>query len=97
MNLTFGAVFAVWVLYVQERLGVGPLGYGALAAAIPVGGVLGGLVAERVTGLLGAGTTLRAGLLVEVVTHVILASTTSAWTAAAILALFGLHAIVWGP
>ena len=96
MNLTFGAVFAVWVLYAQERLGVGPLGYGALAAAIPVGGVLGGLLAERVTGLLGAGTALRVGLLVEVLTHVVLAMTTSAWTAGAILALFGLHAVVWG-
>jgi MFS family permease len=96
MNLTFGAAFAVWVLIAQERLGLGPVGYGTLAAAIPVGGVLGGLVAERVAGLLGTGTTLRAGLLVEVVTHIVLASTTSAWTAGAILALFGFHAIVWG-
>ncbi len=96
MNLTFGAAFAVWVLYVQERLGLGPVGYGALAAAIPVGGVFGGLLAERVAGLLGAGTVLRAGLLVEAVTHVILGSTTNGWTAGAILALFGLHAVVWG-
>jgi MFS-type transporter involved in bile tolerance (Atg22 family) len=96
MNLTFGAVFAVWVLYAQERLGLGPVGYGALAASIPVGGVLGGLVAEPVAGLLGAGTTLRAGLLIEVVTHLVLASTTSARTAGAVLALFGFHAIVWG-
>jgi MFS family permease len=96
MNLTFGAAFAVWVLFTQERLGLGPVGYGTLAAAIPVGGVLGGLVAERVAGLLGAGTTLRAGLLVEIVTHLVLASTTSAWTAGAILALFGFHAVVWG-
>ncbi len=86
----------MWVLFAQERLGLGPVGYGTLAAAIPIGGVLGGLVAERVAGLLGAGTTLRAGLLVEVVTHLVLASTTSAWTAGAILVLFGFHAIVWG-
>ena len=96
MNLTFGAVFAVWVLYAQERLGLGPVGYGTLAAAIPVGGVLGGLVAERLVDWVGVGTILRAGLLVEVVTHIVLASTTSAWTAGAILVLFGFHAIVWG-
>jgi predicted MFS family arabinose efflux permease len=96
MNLTFGAAFAVWVLFAQERLNLGPVGYGTLAAAIPVGGVFGGLVAERVAGLLGTGTTLRAGLLVEVVTHLVLASTTSTWTAGAILAHFGFHAIVWG-
>jgi len=96
MNLTFGAVFAVWVLFAQERLGLGPIGYGLLAASIPVGGVLGGLVAERVSGMLGAGNTLKAGLLVEVVTHLVLASTTSIVIAATILALFGVHAIVWG-
>jgi MFS family permease len=96
MNLTFGAVFAVWVLYAQERLGLGPMGYGALAAAIPVGGVVGGLIAERVADLLGAGTTLRAGLLVEVVTHIVLASTTSPLLAGTTLALFGFHATVWG-
>ncbi len=96
MNLTFGAAFAVWVLYAQERLGLGPVGYGALAAAIPVGGGVGGLLAERVAGLLGAGTVLRAGLLVEVVTHVVLGSATNGWTAGAILALFGFHAVVWG-
>ncbi|MDQ4126870.1 MAG: MFS transporter [Actinomycetota bacterium] len=96
MNLTFGAAFAVWVLYAQERLGLGPVGYGALAAAIPVGGVLGGLVAERVTGLVGAGTFLRAGLLVEVATHFVLASTTSPRLAGTTLAIFGFHAIVWG-
>ena len=96
MNLTFGAVFAVWVLFAQERLGLGPIGYGLLAASIPVGGVLGGLVAERVSGMLGAGNTLKAELLVEVVTHLVLASTTSIVIAATILALFGVHAIVWG-
>jgi MFS family permease len=86
----------VWVLYAQERLGLGPVGYGTLAAAIPIGGVLGGLVAERLVDRVGVGTILRAGLLVEVVTHIVLASTTSAWTAGAILVLFGFHAIVWG-
>lgn len=96
MNLTFGAVFAVWVLYAQERLGLGPVGYGLLAAAIPVGGVAGGLLAERVSALFGPGATLRLGLVVEVVTHVVLASTTSSTVACAILALFGFHAIVWG-
>jgi MFS family permease len=68
----------------------------ALAATIPVGGVVDGLIAERVADLLGAGTTLRAGLLVEVVTHIVLASTTSPLLAGTTLALFGFHATVWG-
>jgi hypothetical protein len=96
ISLTFGAAVAVWVLNVEERLGLIPLGYGALAAAIPVGGVLGGFVAECVAGLLGEGTTLLAGLLVEVATHMVLASTLSPLLAGTALAGFGFHAIVWG-
>ncbi len=38
--------------------------------------------------MLGAGTTFRAGLFVEVITRVVLASTTSVWAAGATLTLF---------
>ena len=96
ISLTFGAAVAVWVLNVEERFGPISLGYGALAAAIPVGLVLGGFVAEYVAGLLGAGTSLLAGLLVEVATHMVLASTTRPLVAGTPLAVFGFHAIVWG-
>ena len=96
ISLTFGAAVAVWVLNVEEGFGPISLGYGALAAAIPVGLVLGGFVAEYVAGLLGAGTSLLAGLLVEVATHMVLASTTHPLVAGTPLAVFGFHAIVWG-
>ena len=95
ISLTFGATVAVWVLNVEEKFGLIPWGYGALAAAIPVGLVLGGFVAEYVAGLLGAGTSLLAGLLVEVATHMVLASTTRPLLAGTALAVFGFHAIVW--
>jgi len=70
------------------------LGYGALAAAVPVGGVLGGFAAECVAGLLGAGPILLAGLLVAVATHMVLASTLSPLLAGTVLAVFGFHALV---
>ncbi len=44
--------------------------YGALAAAISVGGVLGGPAAEPVAGALGTGAALRAGLPVEAAVHI---------------------------
>ena len=99
VSLTFGAAVAVWVLNVEEKFGLISLGYGALAAAIPVGlvlGVLGGFVAEYVAGLLGAGIALLAGLLVEVATHMVLALTTRPLLAGTALAVFGFHASVWG-
>ena len=49
---------------------LGPVCYGALAAAVPVGGVLGGLAAEPVAGALGTGAALRAGLPVEAAMHI---------------------------
>ncbi len=79
-----------------RSLRIGPAGYGLLAAAIPVGGVLGGLLTERVASLLGAGTTLLAGLAVEVATHLVLASTQSACAVGAVLVLFSFPAVVWG-
>lgn len=39
---------------------------------------------------------LRAGLAIEVVTHVTLAITTTPWVAAVILVVFSIHTMVWG-
>jgi MFS family permease len=39
---------------------------------------------------------MRFGLLLETVTHLILATTTSALVAGATMTLFGIHAVVWG-
>ncbi len=68
MNLTFGAASRCGCPTFMGTLG--PVCYGALAAAIPVGGVLGGLAAEPVAGALGTGAALRAGLPVEAAMHI---------------------------
>ena len=95
MNLTSSATFAILVLFAGERLGLGPVGYGALLSTLAVGGTLGGLLAERVVGRLGAGTAMRAGLLIEASTSAAIALSHSAYVVGAMLALFGFHAIVW--
>ncbi|WP_030491054.1 MFS transporter [Micromonospora chokoriensis] len=95
-NIAFGAAFAVFVLYCRERLGVSGVGYGFLLTAFAVGGLLGTTVAARLTRALGGATVLRAGLVIEIVTHVSLAITTTPWTAAIVLVVFSIHAMVWG-
>lgn len=76
ISLTFGAAVAVWVTQCRGKARPHSVGLRCSgSAAIPVGLVLGGFVAEYVAGLLGAGTALLAGLLVEVATHMVLAST----------------------
>jgi MFS family permease len=95
MNLTLFAATAILVLYAQVRLGLGPVGYGMLIACLAIGGISASLLAERMVGRLGPATTMRVGLLIEALTHLVLALTSSPLAAGAILALFGFHAMIW--
>ena len=95
MNLTLSATVSISVLYAQERLGLGSVGYGLLLSAMAVGGISAGLVAERVIGRLGPATTLRLGLVIESSTHLVLALARSPVLVGAIFALFGFHAMTW--
>jgi MFS family permease len=95
MNLTLMATTSVLVLFAQERLGLGPAGYGALLSSIAVGGVAASLVAERIVGRFGPATTMRVGLVVEASTHLVLALARSPLPVAVVLALFGFHAVTW--
>ncbi|MET7751149.1 MFS transporter [Micromonospora sp. NPDC005367] len=95
-NIAFGAAFAVFVLYCRQRLDLSDVGYGFLLTAFAVGGLFGTTVAAKLTRALGTTTVLRAGLVIEVVTHVTLAVTTTPWVAAVILVVFSIHAMVWG-
>ena len=96
MNITFMGVMAVFVLYARERLHLGPTGYGLLLTASAVGGLVGTGFAARLEARFGAGALLRAGLVIEGLTHVGLASTRSGYLAGAIMTVFGVHALVWG-
>jgi MFS family permease len=95
-NVTFGAAWSVLVLYSQERLGMSAAGYGLLTTA----GALGGLVATAAYGWLeehvGLANLMRVGLVLETLTHLALALTTTAWIALVVMFVFGAHAFVWG-
>jgi MFS family permease len=95
MNLTMIATISIFVLFAQERLGLGSAGYGVLLASVGVGGVAGSLAAERIVGWLGAGTTMRLGLLIEAASTGVIALSREPLVVGAMLTLFGFHAIVW--
>ena len=95
MNLTMTATISIFVLFAQERLGLGSVGYGVLLTSVAVGGVAGSLTAERLTGRLGAGTTMRLGLLIEAASTGVIALSREPLVVGFMLALFGFHAIVW--
>jgi MFS family permease len=95
MNLTLSATLSISVLYAQERLGLGSVGYGLLFSTMAVGGIAAGAVAERLIGWLGPATTLRLGLVIESSTHLVLALARSPLLVGAVFALFGFHAMTW--
>jgi MFS family permease len=95
-NVTFGAAWSILVLYAIERLGTGEVGFGLLTTAIAVGGLVGTGVYGWLTSRVSLGNLMRAGLIIETLTHLALALTTITWVALLIMFVFGAHAFVWG-
>ncbi len=94
-NVTFGAAWSILVLYAIERLGTGEIGFGLLTTATAVGGLVGTGAYGWVTSRVSIGNLMRAGLIIETLTHLALALTRTAWVALVIMFVFGAHASVW--
>ena len=96
MNVLYCAAFATFVLYAQRRLGLDEIGFGALLSVWALGGLAGAWLAPRLRDRFGPGVLLRAGLVIETATEIVLAVTRSPVVAAGTLVVFGVHAMVWG-
>jgi MFS family permease len=95
-NVTFGAAWSVLVLYASQRLGLQSLGFGLLMTTSAVGGIIATLSYGWITSKVTLGNIMRVGLIIETLTHLGLALTTSAAVAMAIFFVFGAHAFIWG-
>jgi predicted MFS family arabinose efflux permease len=95
-NITFGAAWSILVLYATQRLGMGPLGFGLLTTVSAVGGLVGTLSYGWITRRVSLGDIMRVGLVLETITHLALALTTTPWVAMCIFFVFGAHAFIWG-
>jgi MFS family permease len=95
-NVTYGAAIGVLVLYAGERLNMDAVGFGLLTTATAAGGILGTLSYGALERRFSLGNMMRAGLLVETATHLMLALTTSPFVALAIMFAFGVHTFIWG-
>ncbi len=96
MNLAGGGTFAIWVLYGTVHLGLTDTQYGWFIAAGAAGGIAGAWTYDRLEKHLGQTTLLRGGIIVEALTYLALALTSNPWVAGATMAVFGVHASVWG-
>lgn len=68
---------ATWVLFVQEELALGAVGFGLLGTGFAVGGVLGGLSGAKVSQRLGPGVGVLGALAVFGVTALVTGLTSS--------------------
>jgi MFS family permease len=95
-NIAFGAAWSVLVLYSIERLGLGEVGFGLITTVIALGGLLGTACYSWITARLSLADIMRLGLIIETLTHLGLALTTSPLVAMPIFFVFGAHEFVWG-
>lgn len=95
-NITFGAAWGLLVLLAAERLGLSSTGYGLFLATGAVGGVLGSALYPRLELRFGLTTLMRAGLILETLTHLAFAVLTQVWAASLVMFAFGMHGAIWG-
>ncbi|WP_162875933.1 MFS transporter, partial [Enterobacter hormaechei] len=62
-------------LYASERLGLGEVGFGLLTTVMACGGVAGTATYGWITRRVSLGDVMRVGLVVETLTHLVLAVT----------------------
>jgi MFS family permease len=95
-NVTFGAAWSVLVLYSLERLGMGEVGFGLLTSALAFGGLAGTLSFGWLERHVSLGNIMRGGLIIETLTHLVLAVNTVPAVAMVVFFVFGAHAFIWG-
>jgi MFS family permease len=95
-NITWGAAWAVLVLYALDHLHMDAVGYGLLTTAAAVGGLVSTFCYGWIERHVDLATVMRVCLLLEVVSHLAFALTTNGAVAMVIMVVFGAYAFVWG-
>lgn len=94
-NLFDQMVVIALVLYVQEVLGLGAQAYGLMLASAALGGIGGGILAERIVRRFGPGSTARWAQLFSAVAFMAIPFAPNAVSLAVILASFQFAGLVW--
>ena len=94
-NLFFQMVMIALILHVQDNLGLSPTSYGLVLAAGAVGGIVGGLLADRVVRRLGPAAAAQWMLVASAPAFAGVAIAPGAVSLAVVLALFEFTGLVW--
>lgn len=88
--------FSVLVLFARQTLGLGPAGYGLILAVSALGGLVGSITTAPLRTRVGYGWTIVGSLCLGAGSMFALAFARMPWLAAALLAAYILHSVVWG-
>lgn len=94
-NALFQVAFATTVLFAQEVLGLGATEFGLLLTAGAAGGVLGTLIAARVSKKLGQGASLFLSILASAVALTVVGLTSSPIVVWSMLAFQSVFIVLW--
>ncbi|MCJ8519176.1 MFS family permease [Pseudorhizobium tarimense] len=94
-NLFFQMVMIALILHVQDSLGLSPTSYGLVLATGAIGGIVGGLVADRIVRKLGPSATAQWMLLASAPAFAGIALAPGPLSLAAVLAFFEFTGLVW--
>lgn len=92
--VTFG-IIAIFVLFIQDIVGLGDVGYGLIISALGVGGLIGAFISGPLVRKLGSGTTLLCSVGLSVFASLVTGFTSEAWLVAVMVALYGLSVTTW--
>lgn len=95
MNAVHAAYTSIFVLFAQDILGLGEVGYGILLTSGAVGGLIGSLAADRIIVLFGHGRTLLGSVLLSAATLGGTAVIENAFAIGGLFVLIGICVVVW--
>ncbi|WP_104193342.1 MFS transporter [Cryobacterium sp. Y82] len=88
--------FSILVLFGAQNLDLDAVGYGVILAVSALGGLVGSFMTARFTSWIGYRRTIIASLVTGAAALFALSLTTNGVLAAVLLAIYILHAVVWG-
>lgn len=94
-NVPFGAAWSVLVLYANDHVGLGAVGFGLLTTLSAIGGLIGTAAYGMITRRVSLGALMRVGLLVETIVYLSLALVSRPSIVMGIFLVFGAHAFIW--
>lgn len=94
-NLAAFSIIAIFVLYVQDVLGLDAIGYGLLLSALGIGGLAGAVAAGRLIDALGPSTAIKLTLALGFAAGFVLALVPNVIVAAAAVLTFGFQITLW--